>query len=261
MFKSVARGVRAVLPRAVRERIGRAGRFFAPPAPFADVQAAAFPSVDGALRSLKARGFRPAFAVDVGAYHGELTVQLKDLFPDTKVLMVEAQEQKRATLEAICGRFGGSVECRIALLGPTSGERVRFVEMETGSSVYEEQSRYPRNASEKVTVALDEVTAGRRVDFLKLDVQGYELEVLRGAARCLAEAEAVLTEVSLVPVNRGAPLLADVVRFLDAAGFRVVDFCGQIRRKDGVLWQTDLLFVRAASPLAPDPRLTPENWW
>src|SRR5262245_21679595 len=121
MFKSVARGVRGVLPRAVREQLGRAGRFFAPPAPFADVQDATFPSVDGALRSLKARGFRPQFAIDIGAYHGEFTTQFKDLFPDAQLLMVEAQEQKRATLQTVCDRFGGSVQCRIALLGPTSG--------------------------------------------------------------------------------------------------------------------------------------------
>jgi len=177
--------------------------------------------------------------------------------------MIEALEQKREMLESVCSRLGTSVAFRVALLGATSGSKTRFVEMETGSSVYEEQSRYTRQISEKVTITLDDLLAAesRPVDFLKLDVQGYELEVLRGATRSLEQTQGVLMEASLVPINQGAPLLAEVVRFMDENGFRLIDFCSQIRRKDGVLWQTDLLFVRASSPLVPDTRLTRDNWF
>jgi hypothetical protein len=67
-------------------------------------------------------------------------------------------------------------------------------------------------------------------------------------------------EVSLVPVNSGCPLFAEVVAFLGEHGFAVFDFCSQVRRRDGVLWQTDLLFLRANSLFAPKPELTRENW-
>jgi FkbM family methyltransferase len=260
LVRVAARWVRAMLPHAVREQIGQAGRFFAPDAPFAEEPRDTFPSIEGALRCLKERGFQPRFAVDVGAYHGEWTVLFKNVFPQARVLMVEAQEQKLATLRAVCSQFAGSVECTIALLGSTSGKRIRFVEMETGSSVFEEQSRYPRRVAEKSTLTLDELLNNQSVDFLKLDVQGYELEVLLGARRALEQAQSVLMEASLVPINQDAPLLADMVHFMDSKGFRVVDFCSQIRRKDGVLWQTDLLFLRTSSTLLPDPRLTSENW-
>ena len=255
MLRTVAALIRNVLPHRVRDLIGRTGRFFAPLARLEAIEGLTYPSIPGALLCLRDRGFQPRFAIDVGAYHGELTILFKSIFPDSAVLMVEAQEQKRKVLRSVCDRLGASVHFDVALLGATSGQRVRFVEMETGSSVYEEQSGFSRHVSEKTTMALDDLLAvdSQPVDFLKLDVQGYELEVLRGASRSLGQAQAVLMETSLVPVNQGAPLIAEVVKFMDESGFRMVDFCSQIRRKDGVLWQTDLLFVRASSPLIPEP--------
>lgn len=95
---------------------------------------------------------------------------------------------------------------------------------------------------------------------LKLDVQGYELEVLKGSSQALRAADVVLMEASLVPINDGCPLIGEVMSFMYDHRFRVFDFCSQIRRADGVLWQTDLLFLKAGSGITPDPRLTHENW-
>jgi hypothetical protein len=67
-------------------------------------------------------------------------------------------------------------------------------------------------------------------------------------------------ETSLVPVNSGSPLFAEVIQFLAERGFQLFDFCSQVRRTDGVLWQTDLLFLRSNSRFAPKPELTHEKW-
>ena len=150
------------------------------------------------------------------------------------------------------------MDYRSALLGSTSGKTVTFVQMETGSSVFEEQSNAPRSTSVRTLVTLDELLAAepKRVDFLKLDVQGFEFEVLRGAERAMEQALAVLMETSLIPTNQGEPLIAEVIQFMDSRGFRMLDFCSQMCRSDGALWQTDLLFVRASSGLLPDPDIT-----
>jgi FkbM family methyltransferase len=254
MSRQIATSIRDRLPYSVRKYIGRIGRFVS--------EATTFPSMEGALTCLRDRGFQPGFAVDVGAYLGEWTTLFKRVFPRANVLMIEAQEQKRELLQSVCDRYGPSVELRLALLGASSGREVRFVEMETGSSVYEEQSPYDRRVTQKTMTTLDDLLAARvsSVDFLKLDVQGYELEVLRGASQALGHAQAVLMEASLVPINRGCPLIGDVIQFMNEAGYRLMDFCSQIRRRDGVLWQTDLLFVRSGSGLLPDAELTKDNW-
>jgi hypothetical protein len=85
---------------------------------------------------------------------------------------------------------------------------------------------------------------------LKLDVQGFELEVLKGGRRTLKLSEVVIMEVSLLPYNDGAPSFADVVGFMNEEGFVAFDFCGQFRREsDHALFQTDVVFVRRESNL------------
>lgn len=81
-------------------------------------------------------------------------------------------------------------------------------------------------------------------------MQGYELEVLKGATLTLANVSVVLMEVSLLGINKGAPLLSEVLQFMTERGFRAYDICSFIRRPlDNALWQSDFLFVKEGSSL------------
>jgi len=253
-LKTLATQVRDKLPRPLRKRVGQVGRFFG--------MDLIYPNMALSLRNLARLGFHPRFVVDVGAYEGHWTALCKTYFPDADVLMIEAQPSKAATLSAFAVQCDGQVTTEIALLGPADGLSVPFHEMETGSSVLAENSPTARSTSQRTTVALDTLLGARpqRVDFLKLDVQGYELEVLKGAHKALAEAEFVLMETSLMPVNQGCPTFAEVMRFMDGQGFRLFDLCDQGRRRDGVLWQLDLLFIKRSSSLAPEPSIDSTNW-
>src|SRR5690348_15847330 len=87
-------------------------------------------------------------------------------------------------------------------------------------------------------------------DFIKLDVQGNELEVLRGAEQALKSVEVILMELNLMPLYIGAPLVDEAVRYMAERGFRLYDIGMFFRRPyDNALWQLDALFVRASSPL------------
>jgi FkbM family methyltransferase len=65
--------------------------------------------------------------------------------------------------------------------------------------------------------------------FVKLDVEGAELEILRGAPRALESAVAIKTEVSFLPHRLGQPLAAEVASFLQQRGFVLMDFVGAHR--------------------------------
>lgn len=57
------------------------------------------------------------------------------------------------------------------------------------------------------------------IDFLKLDTQGSELDILRGGERVLREVRALEVEVEFNPIYRGQPLFGDVDAFLRRQGF------------------------------------------
>ena len=67
------------------------------------------------------------------------------------------------------------------------------------------------------------------VAFLKLDVQGCELEVLRHASRVLERTAAIHIEVGMVPIYEGQPVFSEVERHLSSAGFRFVDWVHECR--------------------------------
>lgn len=223
-----------------------------------------YPDLVNSLINLRAICFNPINIIDIGAYHGEWTVMIKKIFPDSSILMIEAQGSKKDTLKDISQQYSPKVFYEIALLSSEDEQEVRFVEMETGSSVFEESSPYEREYISTKTLTLDTLLKTHPdfegADFLKIDVQGYELEVLRGAKKILKKVELVLLEVSLIPVNKGCPIMTEVIFFMADNDFRVLDFCSQIRRGDGFLWQTDLLFIKNDSQYLPRTTLDKANW-
>ena len=264
-MKAALYGVRRYVPRPVRFGLHRLGKFFGDEFAlyFPQFGGTEFPSVRATLEALRGWGFRPTTIVDVGAFRGDWARFAKDLFPDARVLMVEPQAQWWPQLRDVMSHTDG-LELAPDLVGATDGVAVQFVEMSTGSSVFEEQSDAPRERVTKTTKTLGTVVgehAGfERVDLLKIDVQGYELEVLKGAGDALDRCECVLVECSLIQTNTGCPLVTDVIAFMVAHDFRLLDICTLVRRRDLALWQTDLLFVKNGSALVPKTTLDSTNW-
>ena len=80
-------------------------------------------------------------------------------------------------------------------------------------------------------------------DLIKLDVQGFELEVLRGAEKSLAQTKAVLLEASFQNFYQGQCRFDELVSWLAAAGLHVRAF-GHGTALGRPLVQSDVLFSR-----------------
>jgi FkbM family methyltransferase len=76
------------------------------------------------------------------------------------------------------------------------------------------------------TRRLDDVEGLGDVDFMKLDVQGAELMVLKGAERVLKDVSVIQVEVEFLEIYENQPLFADVDRFLRSQGFAFHTFLG-----------------------------------
>lgn len=208
------------------------------------------PDMYWSLGNLYCNGFRPNKIIDIGAFEGEWTKEVSRIFPEASFLMLEAQPSKEEKLKVL---KSNKVDYQISLLGPKSGQKAKFYINETVSSALPESAKDNQDFIEIPMCTLDEVLSEKSftdANFLKLDVQGYELEVLKGAASILNRVEVVLMEVSLLEINQGAPLIKDVINFMDQHSFVCYDICSLIRRPlDKALWQTDLIFVKKDSAL------------
>jgi FkbM family methyltransferase len=215
------------------------------------------PDTGACLAHLKRCGFSPNAAIDVGAYSGEWTSTLRRLFPRTRVLMIEPQEVKTEELQMLCSCNSG-LDLATVLLGPEVGERVGFYESDTASSVLQDANHVCGPSKFLPMTTLDLLTAEKKFpppDLIKLDVQGYEMEVLEGASQTLKSAQVVLMEVNLIPIYKDAPLVHETVRYMSDKDFRVYDVGTFFRRPfDNALWQMDIVFVRSSSPLIASNR-------
>jgi FkbM family methyltransferase len=92
--------------------------------------------------------------------------------------------------------------------------------------------RTERIAATTMDLALREVGIDN-VDFIKLDTQGSELDILAGAAEILAgPIFAIVLEVEFVPIYLGQPLFADVDAFLRGREMNLVNFVNSYTRAD-----------------------------
>jgi FkbM family methyltransferase len=186
----------------------------------------------------------------VGACDGNWALGIEKFFPGSPILMVEAQAEKAGRLNTVAQRIGASVE--VCLLGSENGRLVDFYVMGTGSSIYPENSDVPWTKRVLRMVTLDAILCKHPKIaaplFIKIDAQGAELDILRGATAGLKLAELVQLEVALMPYNQGAPTAYDVFDFMRASGFSILELAGAGRKKEGWV-QADIIFARSDSSL------------
>jgi FkbM family methyltransferase len=216
------------------------------------------PLDEQAYRRLAAAGYAPATIIDGGAHDGDWTRLVRRIFPEASILMIEPLSSKSQLLESLAGSLDKTSFAN-ALLGAEAGQTATFFEAGTGSSLHREQSNIKFKENRLQTSTLDEVASDLDGPiFLKLDVQGAELEVLAGGSKTLDRSDLVQLEVALLPYNEGAATFLQVIQYMDQRGFVPFDIAGMIRPTGAELVQVDLLFVPTGSPLRPTRFLFPE---
>ncbi|WP_412467652.1 FkbM family methyltransferase [Pedobacter sp. KLB.chiD] len=83
-------------------------------------------------------------------------------------------------------------------------------------------------------------------DLIKLDIQGYELEALKGAVMLLSSVKYIIMEVSFIEYYKNQPLFEEVILFMNSNYFKVKAF-GENLRNGKNLTQVDILFVNHQS--------------
>lgn len=205
---------------------------------------------------------------DVGAHEGQTVARYGALFPTAQI---HAFEPVPATFRRLESAVEGqpSVTPHPCALGDEDGTLVLHVNRAADtSSAY----AFSKRATEWMpdvmtqTVETESVPVKRldtycakagveHIDILKLDVQGFELAVLKGGVGLLARAaiDLILCEVEFVPVYEGQPLAHDVTAFLHAHGYRLFRHYELVYSPAGQLLWGDALYLSPTQvALLPD---------
>jgi FkbM family methyltransferase len=207
------------------------------------------------------RRLAPAFVVDVGANRGQFALDVVTALDAAAVLSVEPLQSEARVFRKV---FAGVQRVRLVetALGAHRGRAVIHISQAADSSsllpITAAQQAVFRGTREVATATvevttLDELLATQHVvlpALLKVDVQGYELEVLKGARRTLSIFGWVYLEASFVELYAGQPMAADVIEHLAASGFDLVDL-GRPHVAGGRTVQADLLFERRSVSRPP----------
>jgi FkbM family methyltransferase len=203
------------------------------------------------LMILRDNGADIANLLDIGAYRGEFTKLVENIWPKVRPWQIEADTRQMPYLRP---------DAINAVLSDVPNKEVDFFTLDTdsittGSSMYRELTSYYNDPIilKKKTTTLDEVA--KRVNFrgawkqsgmMKLDTQGSELDILRGGANFMQtfQPKYVIIETSVKQYNIGAPLIGEVMAYMYSLGYKIEDMLHHAYDATEALLQVDVLFVR-----------------
>jgi FkbM family methyltransferase len=212
-----------------------------------------FHAIEPCLELMKARGFAPRIIVDGGAHVGSFSLAAQAIFPGATFHCVEPQPACREPLRTLCAEKGFVLHASALAETPGRIDLTATAEPSTGVHVASGGEDAVSVAAETLDGLFGAVTRDDRA-LLKLDLQGYELQALKGGRIFLRSAEVILTEVSFY-AQAYEPPIAALVSFLDDNGFQLYDIASLAgRARDNRPRQGDFVFVRDGSELLDDAR-------
>jgi FkbM family methyltransferase len=202
---------------------------------------------------------RPDAVLDVGAHHGESALRFRRAAFDGPVISFEPAPPSFRELERASADDPRWTAAPIALGSSDTEQRlgIRTASWLTSflpnSSLGETIEPAMRETTETLDVplrrldsVLDEYTGGRV--FLKIDTQGYDLEVVRGATGVLDRVVGLQLELSVQQVYDGQPDYLDVLKKLRSLGFEPTGLFRDSADPGLRLLEVDAVFAKVREP-------------
>jgi FkbM family methyltransferase len=217
----------------------------------------------GFLKLAKETGFAPGTVIDVGVAHG--TPWLHDAFPDAHLVLIEPQSQFRDIINAMLAARKG--EWHQVALGEEPGEAVlNIMTSEPGSSSLlamsdEHTASYDARGIEHgmhqetvQIVRLDSIDTSQwpKPWLLKIDVEGLETEVVKGATGLLGNVAMIIAELSLNNAYAGSSFAEKLLVF-EQANFPLYEIIEmQARGRFGRVTMMDGVFLPKGQSVLKD---------
>jgi len=199
-----------------------------------------------------------AMVVDIGANRGQFAMAVRRWAPTARVIAFEPLAEAANCFRKVFHR-DSRVIIHQAAIGPEAGETtIHVAAVDDSSSLLPISTKQERLFPGTSEIRTEIVKVGRLSDFvaseeivspamLKLDVQGYELEALRGCEELLKRFSYVYAECSFMELYTGQVLVDDIIAWLRKRGWCLRGVYNVTNDCNGKSVQADFLFENSSS--------------
>jgi len=191
---------------------------------------------------------RPVVLFDVGANIGQTIASFLEMFPDSQI---HSFEPSPAPFETLRNAYGQEARVHLENLALGDQEGALPFHVTNDYSVNDSLLEPVWDAGAKV-VSVQVSTLDRycqqhqveSIDHLKIDTQGFDLQVLRGASQILKEKRihSLSVELTFSPMYKNQPSYIEVLSFLEKSGYQLLGFYEQTYRHNQLVY-ANALFV------------------
>jgi len=194
-------------------------------------------------------GYKFNSVLDLGAHAGTFTFGCKKFYPNAYYYMIDGNPMTESYIE------NSGIDYTIAYLSnlvkDTVVYKTKYNVFNTGDSLYRENTKYYDDRSVVIqpitTTTLDEIFKNEKTfDFIKIDCQGSEIDIIKGGLEMCKRADVFLLEASVYRYNTGAPMFDELKDFMSNIGFSYTKTVSDIHHpfETSILIQHDVLFTK-----------------
>jgi FkbM family methyltransferase len=209
----------------------------------------------GMEHSLVLQGFDCEYIVDVGANRGQFALISRKIFPRARIHSIEPLEEPAQIFNNIFKNDPG-VTLHACAIGREKTTAIIHITKDDDSSsmlpITKMQSDMFPGATEKATRQVMVYPLSQLIDpasippasLLKIDVQGYELDVLQGSEDILQKFSHLYIECSFIELYKGQALAHQIIAWLEERSFVLSSVHNLYYGKNGMAIQGDFLFSK-----------------
>jgi FkbM family methyltransferase len=212
-----------------------------------------FAHIEKAINLVKKSGKEAGTIIDVGGADGTTPKMFAVSFPHSEIFIFEPLKENYRHIEALAVQYQNFKLIKKAAGNENGKTFINKASRITSSSIYElnadnnssffsETLQSSQKEEIDITRLDDVIPKGTNVSILKIDVQGFELEVLKGGVGTLRDVCIIVLEVNNHQGYKGSPAYFEIDEFLRNNNFELFDIFPSLHDQDR-LKEWDIIYT------------------